>query len=310
MVQFKKITFFNKLVINIPILLLLVSVLNEFDFNYLNIDYFSFNFPFILIFYFTLKEYSRFDFLLVFIAGLINDTVIGLPLGISSFFVGNGIARTFFFAGLEAEILVMTMPDLQTFHIKRSPYPVKYVYLHHSLVSTHMIYRSEAFDSFDSILCVGPHHLAEIKARETLYNLPCKELVQHGYGKLDKAIDLLNKNPGIYSARWGGKNSNFNKAIRRVYRELNKKDKNWKSKKIKARFICALSISYLNKKIACVLGKVEGQISKQSRGKNGFGYDPIFIPLKKRKTFGEMEPSQKYKMDHRYQAFKKIRKFL
>ncbi len=123
-------------------------------------------------------------------------------------------------------------------------------------------------------------------------------------------IDLLNKNPGIYSARWGGKNSNFNKAIRRVYRELNKKDKNWKSKKIKARFICALSISYLNKKIACVLGKVEGQISKQPRGGNGFGYDPIFIPLKKRKTFGEMEPSQKYKMDHRYQAFKKIRKFL
>ena len=107
------------------------------------------------------------------------------PSGISSFFIGSGIARTFFFAGLEAEILVMTMPDLQTFHIKRSPYPVKYVYLHHSLASTHMIYRSEAFDNFDSILCVGPHHLAEIKARETLYNLPCKELVQHGYRKLD-----------------------------------------------------------------------------------------------------------------------------
>ncbi len=58
--------------------------MNEFDFNYINIDYFSFNFPFILIFYFTLKEYSRFDFFLVFIAGLINDTVIGLPLGVSS----------------------------------------------------------------------------------------------------------------------------------------------------------------------------------------------------------------------------------
>ncbi len=123
-------------------------------------------------------------------------------------------------------------------------------------------------------------------------------------------IDLLNKSPGIYSARWGGRNNDFNKAIERVYRELNKKDKNWKSKKIKARFICALSISYLNKKIACVLGKVEGQISIQPKGKNGFGYDSIFIPLKKRKTFGEMEPSQKYKIDHRYQAFKKIRKFL
>ena len=123
-------------------------------------------------------------------------------------------------------------------------------------------------------------------------------------------IDLLDKNPGIFSARWGGKHGDFGKAIRRVYRELNKKDKNWKYKKIRARFICALSISYLNKKIACVLGKVEGHISDKPRGKNGFGYDPIFIPLKKRKTFGEMNPFLKYKMDHRYQAFKKIRKFL
>ena len=123
-------------------------------------------------------------------------------------------------------------------------------------------------------------------------------------------IDFLDKNPGIYSARWGGRNGDFSKAIRRVYRELNKKNTNWKNKKIKARFICALSISYLNKKIACVLGKVEGYISDKPKGSNGFGYDPIFIPLKKRKTFGELRPSQKYKMDHRYQAFKKIRKFL
>ena len=123
-------------------------------------------------------------------------------------------------------------------------------------------------------------------------------------------IDILNKNPGIFSARWGGRHGDFSKAIRKVYRELKKKDKNWKSKKIKARFICALSISYLNKKITCVLGKVEGYISDKPKGENGFGYDPIFIPLKKRKTFGEMRPSQKYNMDHRYYAFKKIRKFL
>ena len=123
-------------------------------------------------------------------------------------------------------------------------------------------------------------------------------------------IDFLDKKPGVHSARWGGKHGDFLKAIRRVYKELNRKDKNWKNKKIKARFICALSISYLNQKIACVLGKAEGHISDKPRGKNGFGYDPIFIPLKKRKTFGEMRPSQKYKMDHRFQAFKKIRKFL
>ena len=123
-------------------------------------------------------------------------------------------------------------------------------------------------------------------------------------------IDILDKNPGIYSARWGGRNSDFNKAIERVYRELKKKDKYWRNKKIKARFVCALSISYLSKKICCVIGKVEGIISDKPRGKNGFGYDPIFIPINKKKTFGEMKPIQKYKLDHRSKAFKKIKKFL
>jgi XTP/dITP diphosphohydrolase len=123
-------------------------------------------------------------------------------------------------------------------------------------------------------------------------------------------IDILDKNPGIYSARWGGRNSDFTKAIERVYRELKKKDKYWRNKKIKARFVCALSISYLSKKICCVIGKVEGIISHKPRGKNGFGYDPIFIPINKKKTFGEMKPTQKYKLDHRSKAFKKIKKFL
>jgi len=123
-------------------------------------------------------------------------------------------------------------------------------------------------------------------------------------------IDILDKNPGIYSARWGGTKGNFKKAISRVYKELSKKDKNWKKKKVKARFICALSICYLDKKIASVSGKVEGYISIKPKGKNGFGYDPIFIPKNKRKTFGEMSSLQKYKIDHRFAAFKKIRKFL
>jgi len=123
-------------------------------------------------------------------------------------------------------------------------------------------------------------------------------------------IDILDKRPGIYSARWGGKKGNFKKAINRVFKELSKKDKNWKNKKVKARFICSLSICYLDKKIASVLGKVEGYISTKPKGKNGFGYDPIFIPKNKRKTFGEMSSLQKYKIDHRFAAFKKIRKFL
>ena len=123
-------------------------------------------------------------------------------------------------------------------------------------------------------------------------------------------IDVLDKSPGIYSARWGGKKGDFKKAIKKVYKELSKKDKNWKFKKVKARFICALSICYMDKKIASVLGEVEGHISEKPKGKNGFGYDPIFIPKNRRKTFGEMSSIQKYKIDHRSVAFKKIRKFL
>tara|TARA_B100001057_G_scaffold497269_1_gene600945 strand:+ start:1074 stop:1676 length:603 start_codon:yes stop_codon:yes gene_type:complete len=122
-------------------------------------------------------------------------------------------------------------------------------------------------------------------------------------------IDMLDKKPGIYSARWGGKKSNFKKAIRKIFKELDKKDHNWKTKKVKARFICALSICCINKKIVSTIGKIEGKIATKPKGNNGFGYDPIFIPSKYKKTFGEMKPSKKYKIDHRFKAFKKIRKF-
>ena len=84
MVTFKAKGFLPKLYYWLPVLVLFISVLNEFDLNYLNLNYFSFNFPFILIFFFTLKEFKHFDYLYVFVAGLINDTVVGLPLGISS----------------------------------------------------------------------------------------------------------------------------------------------------------------------------------------------------------------------------------
>ncbi len=122
-------------------------------------------------------------------------------------------------------------------------------------------------------------------------------------------IDILNGAPGIYSARWGGKKNDFKKAIKKVYKELKKVDSKWKSKKIKARFICALTIFYSNIKYSTVTGKVEGSISKKAKGLNGFGYDPIFIPNKKKITFAQMKPNQKYKIDHRYKAFRKIKKF-
>ena len=83
-------------------------------------------------------------------------------------------------------------------------------------------------------------------------------------------IEILKNRPGIFSARWGGRNSDFNKAIKKVYKELEKKDLNWKNKKIKARFICALSLSYLDKKIACVTGKIEGKISNKQKDQSTF----------------------------------------
>jgi XTP/dITP diphosphohydrolase len=101
----------------------------------------------------------------------------------------------------------------------------------------------------------------------------------------------------------------FDKAIDRVFRELNKKDKDWKFKKIKARFICALTLYEDDKILKSSIGKIEGFISSSKKGKRGFGYDPIFIPKGKKITFGEMRPSVKYKIDHRSKAFKKIKKF-
>ena len=123
-------------------------------------------------------------------------------------------------------------------------------------------------------------------------------------------IDILNGDPGIYSARWGGKSGNFQIAMNKVFKRLNRKDKNWKIKKIKARFICSLTIYVSEKEIVNSVGKIEGYISPNMRGKNGFGYDPIFIPNGKKITFGEMKSIQKYKIDHRFNAFKKIKKFL
>ena len=124
-------------------------------------------------------------------------------------------------------------------------------------------------------------------------------------------IDLLNNSPGIYSSRWAGKNNNFNIAIKKVYKKINKKKKNWINTKfkVKARFRCALTLYGPNFKTVTVEGKIEGRISKRKIGSNGFGYDPIFIPNGKRQTFGQMKPSVKHKIDHRIKAFKKIRKF-
>ena len=109
---------------------------------------------------------------------------------ILSFYVGDGVARSNFFINLKATIIVMTMPDLETFHIKRSKvYPVHYVYIFHSLNSTQRAYTNTAFDNFDTIFCTGNYQIIEIQERERKFNLNKKKLVKHGYGRLDTLIN-------------------------------------------------------------------------------------------------------------------------
>ena len=121
-------------------------------------------------------------------------------------------------------------------------------------------------------------------------------------------IDLLNGAPGIYSSRWSGKEKNFNIAIKKVFEEMSKVKKNWQEIN-SARFVCCLTLFWPNNKNFTSRGTVEGKISNLKKGKNGFGYDPIFIPNGYNSTFGEMESKQKMSIDHRYQAFQKIKKF-
>jgi len=120
-------------------------------------------------------------------------------------------------------------------------------------------------------------------------------------------ISSLNGGPGVYSARWAGKNKNFKLAIKKVYKKIKKKNK---LKKLNfARFYCSLAIAFPNGIYKTFSGTVSGKISTKPKGNNGFGYDPIFIPKGYKKTFGEMKADFKDKISHRYKAFSKIKKY-
>ena len=117
-------------------------------------------------------------------------------------------------------------------------------------------------------------------------------------------IKALNNKPGIYSARLAKKHGGFLNAMKFILRKMKKK------KKRSATFVCCLSYKDKKRKIISVEGKLEGNISTKILGKKGFGYDPIFIPLKKKITFGQMIKSKKVQMDHRYIAFKKLKRII
>ena len=121
-------------------------------------------------------------------------------------------------------------------------------------------------------------------------------------------IDLLKGEPGIYSSRWSGKKNNFNLAINKIYKKMSNIKKNWK-KDNEAKFICCMTLFWPNGKSYSSKGIVKGKISTTKKGKNGFGYDPIFIPNGYNQTFGEMQLKLKMSIDHRFKAFLKIKKF-
>jgi len=106
------------------------------------------------------------------------------------FYIGDSeLEKMKFFLRLKAKMLIMTMPDLGSYHIKRSKvFPVHYVYVFHTITSTHMVFQKSAFDHFDSIFCVGPYQIQELRATEQLYSLKQKNLVECGYGLIDKLI--------------------------------------------------------------------------------------------------------------------------
>ena len=122
-------------------------------------------------------------------------------------------------------------------------------------------------------------------------------------------VNSLEGRPGIYSARWAGKNKDFNMAMKKVEKELDKISTNSKRKR-RANFCCALTLCYPNEKIISFQGKVFGYLQFPQMGSNGFGYDPIFIPDGYNKTFGEMNFSYKERISHRQIAFNKLKKYL
>jgi CDP-glycerol:poly(glycerophosphate) glycerophosphotransferase len=107
------------------------------------------------------------------------------------FAIGAGTARTILFARLNCRRFVMTLPDLGSLWLKRSAHPVHYIYVFHSMNSTHTSYRTGAFDAYDAVLCVGPYHETEIRRTEEVYGLAPKELVRHGSAKLDTILAEL-----------------------------------------------------------------------------------------------------------------------
>ena len=146
-----------------------------------------------------LTEEKKFQ--ICYVTSVKNDPIFSSKnKNIIAFYIGDGTTRTKFFLTLKAKILIMDMPDLQTFHIKRSKvHPVHYIYIFHSMFSTHSYLRKGALDNYDTIFCVGKHHEKEIRATEERYGLKDKKLIKYGFGRLDTLLQEKQKFRNTYT---------------------------------------------------------------------------------------------------------------
>jgi len=139
----------------------------------------------------TLKEINK---SVCYVTSSLEDPGIKIDHpNLNKFYIGSSSVRDQFFKDLNTNILITTMPDLDKYSIKRSKYNVHYIYVQHSLVSLHSVYRHGAFDHYDTICAAGPHHVKEIRAIEEKYNLPKKKIIKLGYSRLDNLIKFSNK---------------------------------------------------------------------------------------------------------------------
>lgn len=135
--------------------------------------------------------YKRYGQSVCYLTSDLTDPILETPMdGVKAFYIGEGVVRTTLFRTLKADLCIMTMPDLNSFHLKRSQvYDVHYLYLFHAMVSTHSNYRKGAFDHYDTIFCTGEHQINEIRATEKYYDLPQKNLYRDGYRRLEALIE-------------------------------------------------------------------------------------------------------------------------
>ena len=143
------------------------------------------------------QDWHHLQPLIEFLVGTLSRTVCHvtsertatIPPASRAFRIRSGVVLTWFFQMVKADVMVLTMLDLQNFHLKRSTHPVHYAYVFHSMGSTHMVDHESSYDHYDSLLCVGPHHVAEIRRREELKGLPPKHLFAHGYTRLERLVE-------------------------------------------------------------------------------------------------------------------------